>query len=106
MATIIALECAGNYHPLDLVGPLIDLSDLCIPHHALHRELLDVPVPAEDLHRLGAGPHGHIAAVALGHGTEPDELGAKTAHILGLFLEEGAGLVEKVASRLRLHGHV
>jgi len=37
------LERAGDHEPLDLVGALVDLGDLGVSHHPLHRVLLDIP---------------------------------------------------------------
>ena len=44
---------AGDHEPLDLARALVDLRDLRVAVVALDRELLRVPVAAEDLDRLG-----------------------------------------------------
>src|SRR2546423_207176 len=43
----------GDDQPLDLRGALVDLEELGVAHQLLDRVLLDVAVPAEDLHRVG-----------------------------------------------------
>src|SRR4051794_13120029 len=59
----------GGYHqPLDLAGPLVDLGDLRVAEVALDREVGEVAVAAEDLHRLLGGPVGHLGGEHLGHG--------------------------------------
>src|SRR4051812_34910793 len=47
----------GDDDPLDLVRALVDLGDLRVAHHPLHRVLVDVAVAAEHLDRLDR--HGH-----------------------------------------------
>src|SRR5581483_8167967 len=42
-----------DHEPLDLRGALVDLEQLRVAHELLDRVLLDVAVPAEDLHRVG-----------------------------------------------------
>src|SRR5208337_3381739 len=58
---------------LNLICPLVNLGNFGVAHHSLHRELPDVPIAAEHLHRLGSDPHGHIGAYALSHGTHAEE---------------------------------
>src|SRR5947209_2352151 len=62
-----AEEIASDDHALDLVGALVDLRDLGIPHEALHRVLARVAVAAEDLDRVSGNAHGGVAGVTLGH---------------------------------------
>src|SRR5919109_3312527 len=47
---------ARDHEPLDLARPLVDLGDLRVAVVALDRELLRVPVAAEDLDRLAGLP--------------------------------------------------
>jgi hypothetical protein len=61
----IPLQCIRNDQPHDLIGALVDLGNLGIPHHPLYGKLLDVAVAAENLHRLHRGPHSHITAETL-----------------------------------------
>src|SRR5215468_11295960 len=42
-----------DHEPLDLRGALVDLEEFRVAHELLDRVLLDVAVPAEDLHRVG-----------------------------------------------------
>src|SRR6266508_2144483 len=39
---------ARDHEPLNLIRALVDLRDLGVAHHSLHRVLLHVPVAAED----------------------------------------------------------
>src|SRR5579872_5886993 len=56
-----ARQPPADDHPLDLVGSLDDLHRLRFPHEPLGREVLDVSVAAEHLHRVGGHPHGRVA---------------------------------------------
>ena len=42
---------------LDLLGAFVELGDLRVAHHPLHRELVDVAVPPEHLDGVGGDPH-------------------------------------------------
>src|SRR5215472_15639741 len=42
-------QLAGHHHALNLVRSLVDLGDLCVPHHALDWVVVDVAVPAQQL---------------------------------------------------------
>src|SRR2546429_7241394 len=53
-------QVAGDDHPLDLVRPLVDLGDLRVAHHALHRVLAHVAVASEHLDRVGGDLHRHV----------------------------------------------
>src|SRR3954447_366485 len=87
-----------DHDPLDLAGPLTDLADLGVAHHPLHRILVGVAVAAEDLHRLGGGPHGQLGAEELGHRRLLLERPA-------VLLEPG-GMVEQVGPGLDLRRHI
>src|SRR5579875_1262971 len=60
-------ERAGDHETLYLVRALVDLSDLRVSHHALHRVLLDITVPAEHLHRIDGHRHRGVRAEDLRH---------------------------------------
>src|SRR6185295_13663368 len=62
-----AQQLARDDEPLDLVGALVDLHDLGVPHEALHRELPRVADAAEHLDRVGGDLHRRIAREALRH---------------------------------------
>src|ERR1700739_4574612 len=57
----------GDDEPLDLVRALVDLRDLGVAHHPLHRIFLDVAVAAEDLDGLDRDLHRRVGAEQLGH---------------------------------------
>src|SRR5438067_5551033 len=56
---------AGNHEALDLARALVDLGDLRVAVVALDRELLRVPVAAEDLDRLASLPPGGLGGEEL-----------------------------------------
>ena len=58
------------------------------------------------MHCLNCGPHSHITAVTLGHGTHTDQLGAHATHVLRLLLIQSAGLIKELTCRLRSHSHL
>src|SRR5690349_13159847 len=58
-------ELTCHHEALDLVGALVDLGDLRVPHHPLDRVVLDVPVAAEHLHGVRRDLHGDVRGVAL-----------------------------------------
>src|SRR6266571_4385442 len=58
---------AADDDPLDLRRPLEDRVDLRVAVPLLHREVLDVAVPAQDLHGLLGHPHRGLAALQLRH---------------------------------------
>ena len=53
-------DLPGCHHPHDLVCACVDLGEFCIPHHALHRIVLHIPIAAHDLDRIGSHLHGRI----------------------------------------------
>ena len=53
-------QLAGHDDALDLVGPLVDLRYLRVPHHPLDRVVLHVPVSAEQLNGVGRHLHRHV----------------------------------------------
>src|SRR4051795_119437 len=55
-----------NNEALNLRGALVDLEELGVAHQLLDRILLDVAVPAEDLHCVGRHLHRHVGGEALG----------------------------------------
>ena len=75
----LAQHLARHDEALDLLGALVDLRDLRVPHHALDRILLHVPVPAEDLNRVGRDLHRRIAAEELRHRRGLRQLGTVDA---------------------------
>src|SRR5215213_317021 len=97
----LAQHLPGDHEPLDLVRALVDLRDLRVPHHALDRVLLDVPVAAQDLDGLGRDPHGRVRAEQLRHGGRLRQLGA-----LDTVVDHLAEGVEKAARRLASRLHV
>src|SRR5205814_4660021 len=58
-------DLARDHEPLDLARPLVDLRDLRVAVVALDRELLRVPVAAEDLDRLARLPARHLGGEEL-----------------------------------------
>src|SRR6478736_1413614 len=56
----LAEQRAGDHEPLDLARSLVDLGDLRVAVVALDRELLRIPVAAEDLDRLAGLPPGRL----------------------------------------------
>src|SRR6266567_3869446 len=48
------------YEALNLTGPFVNLKQLRVAHQLLDRVLLDVPVAAEDLHRVGRDLHRRV----------------------------------------------
>ena len=86
----LAEQPAGDDQLLDLVGPLVDLGDLGVPHHTLHMVALHVAVAAQHLDALGGDLHGHVGTRQLGHGGG-DGIG------LALLLAD-SGLVEQELS--------
>src|SRR3954464_13037111 len=63
----LAEEVARDHHALDLAGPLPDLADLGVAHHALHRVIAGVAVAAVNLHGARGDAHGRLAGEQLGH---------------------------------------
>src|SRR3954451_17491684 len=63
----LAPHRAGDHDALDLVRALVDLRDLRVAHHPLHRVLVHVAVAAEHLHRLDGHRHGGVGGEQLGH---------------------------------------
>src|SRR3990172_8341625 len=61
-------QLLGDHHPLDLVGPLVDLHDLGVAHVPLHGKLPRVAHAAEDLHGVGGHVHRRVGGEALRHG--------------------------------------
>ena len=59
---------AGNDHPLDLAGTLVDLGDLGVAHHALHGILAGVAVAAEQLDGPARDIGGSLGGEQLRHG--------------------------------------
>src|SRR4026208_2343714 len=53
-------DAPGDDEALDLVGPLVDLRDLRVPHVLLDRVVLAVAVAPEELDRVGRDHHGHV----------------------------------------------
>src|SRR5438105_11619480 len=60
-------ESTADDDALDLGRALEDRVDLRVPVPLLHREVLDVAVPTEDLHRLLGDPDGGLARLELRH---------------------------------------
>src|SRR5918999_3243679 len=56
---------ARDHQSLNLRRSLVDLEQLRIAHELFDRVLLDVPVAAEDLHRVGGHLHGRVGGEAL-----------------------------------------
>src|SRR3954471_13565268 len=63
----LAPHRAGDHDPLDLVRALVDLGDLRVAHHPLHRVLVDVAVAAEHLDRLDRHRHRGVRGEELRH---------------------------------------
>ena len=57
----------GNNHPLNLVGALENLSQLCIPEEPFHGIFLHIPITAKDLDSICGNLHRNITAKTLGH---------------------------------------
>src|SRR5207247_10780441 len=92
---------ARHHETLDPLRALVDLRDLRVAHVALDRVLADVPVAAEDLHRVGGDGHGDVAALELRHRRRFRELGPVDAVVDHL-----TETVEQPARRLALGLHV
>src|SRR5690606_6309600 len=60
LAGVFFNQLQGDDIPLDLVGSFINLGNLGVPHHLLHRVFLHITVPAKDLDGVGGYPHRHI----------------------------------------------
>jgi hypothetical protein len=56
---------ARHDYPLNLVGPLVDLSDLGVTHEPFHWKVLGIAVAAKELHRVGGDFHRHVGGEAL-----------------------------------------
>src|SRR5262249_28823808 len=93
-----AEDRAGDDEPLDLARPLVDLGDLCVAVVPLHRELLRVPVAAEDLDGLRGLAPRHLRRVQL-------RLGALLRVGPALLLQPG-GAVDEQARGVDLGRHV
>ena len=65
---ILLLQLAGDDGALDLVGALVDLKDLGIPHQLLHGVVLHVAVAAHDLNAVHGALHAGVGAEGLGNG--------------------------------------
>src|SRR5207302_5163303 len=61
-------ERPGDDHALNLVRALVDLRDLGVSHHPLHRVVRDVAVSAQQLYAISGDPHRHVGRKELGHG--------------------------------------
>src|SRR5215469_12135704 len=55
-------QLAGHDHALNLVRSLVDLGDLCVPHHALDWVVVDVAIPAKQLDGVGRDFHRHVGS--------------------------------------------
>src|ERR1051325_6326035 len=66
-ATLVLREedLLRNHEPLNLTRALVDLEELRVAHQLLDRILLDVPVAAEDLHRVGCDLHRRVGGEGL-----------------------------------------
>src|SRR5579884_682728 len=53
-------KIARDHDSLDLIRSLVDLGGLGVTEVALHRKLLDVAIPSEELDCVDGGPHGHV----------------------------------------------
>ena len=116
----------GDDQLLNLVGALIDLGDLGVPHHALHMVVLHIAVAAQHLDCLGSDLHGYVGAGHLGHsgrygvgltllladgGLVEQELGGlnlglELGHLKGQVLLLGNGFTELLALHHVLPGHL
>src|SRR3954453_19838617 len=68
-------EAPCDHHALHLVGALVDLGDLGVAHHALHREVLRVTGPAEELDRVRGHLHGDVGRERLRRGGDAGDVG-------------------------------
>src|SRR5215471_720701 len=92
-------QVPADHHALDLVGALVDLRDLGVSHHALHRVLLDVAVASEHLHGLDRDRHRGVGAEDLGHR-------GVLAFLRVVLVGHRARLVEQLARGCRAQLHV
>src|SRR5690554_5640722 len=60
-------QLQGDDVPLDLVGSFIDLSNLGITHHLLHRVLFHITVTAEYLYSISGDAHRYVRSKNFGH---------------------------------------
>src|SRR5262245_53366516 len=60
-------QLARDHEALDLGRSLVDLEERRVAHELLDRELLDVPVAAEDLDGIGRDLHARVRREALRH---------------------------------------
>src|SRR5215510_8247404 len=65
-ALLATQQVARDDHSLDLRGTFIDLQQLRVAHQFLDGVFLRVPVPAENLNRIGRTPHCSIGPECLG----------------------------------------
>src|SRR6266567_2896437 len=94
----IADQIAGDDHPLDLVGALVDLQRLGIAYVALERGALDRPFVAGQLQCVEGELHRGVRAVQLGHRSLAGERTAGAA--------QPGRVVGHEPGRLQPRGHV
>src|SRR3954454_564619 len=87
----LAPHRAGDHDALDLVRALVDLGDLRVAHHPLHRVLVDVAVAAEDLHRLDRHGHRGVRGEQLRHRGPPAEAALAAVGDRARLVEQLAG---------------
>src|SRR5262249_2015754 len=92
-------QLARDDEPLDLVGALVDLHDLGVPHEALHRELPRVTDTAEDLDCVGRDLHRRVRGKALRHRGLEDRTGDAP-------VDQARHVVHHEPGRVNLHRHV
>src|SRR6266516_6462086 len=97
-------ELSCQHNALDLVGPLVYLSELRIPHHPLDRVVLDIPVPAEQLNRVRGYLHRRIGREAFARRGEEGEIGDLRA--LHGTVRSRRRRVGELPGRFELHPHV
>src|SRR6478735_9983840 len=59
-SAVLAEQCPRDDQPLDLLGAFVELGELRVAHHPLHRELVDVAIAPEHLDGVGGDAHRGI----------------------------------------------
>ena len=80
---------------------LIDLGNLGIPHHSLHRVFPNITIPSKDLNRVGGHFHGGVGGNPFGHRGKLGNVGG-----IGVLMEKGCDLVHHIPGRFHTQGHL
>ena len=98
-----AKQLAAHHHAADLVGALVDLGDLGVAHHALHREVTGEAITPKQLNRVNGDLHRDVGGEGLGTGSHQ----AQSLPALGdPALRVGRGGVDHQPGGVDLHLHI